>query len=245
MVEKSVSEINKILKSYQFIDNSSPFPSQNPPTSIAPPFEADPMRSIPQPQHFQNPQIQQTQYVVPTQPHNQQQYQMLPKQVSVNLSQPNFTYPLPPPPHPFLPQTQSQSQLQPQSQPQPQANTHQLPPQPPQKTFQSNAQSQQPVSYRPPSTSNIVIRAGQFEYPRFDNIKTHTTFYSKNNVYSDFGSSSSLGGGGANFYPNHQRNPSIQIQEGLANGNIVFSNYCSACGRSCGCAQTFNENVKQ
>ncbi|TXH58741.1 MAG: hypothetical protein E6Q89_02975 [Bacteroidia bacterium] len=239
-----MSEINKILKSYQFMDNSSSFPSHNLPASITPPVEVEPIRSAPQSQHIQNPQIQPTQYVVSTQPTQpyQQQYQMLPKQVPGNLSQSNFAYP--PPPPLFLPQTQSQPQLQ--SQP----NIHQLPPQPPQPSqppqtiLQSNAQSQQPVSYRPPSTSNIVIRAGQFEYPRFDNIKTHTTFYSKNNVYSDFGSSSSLGGG-ANFYPNHQRNPSIQVQEGLANGNIVFSNYCSACGRSCGCARTFNENFKQ
>lgn len=234
MVEKSVSEINKILKGYQFIDNSSPFPSQNPPVSIAPPVEVDPSRSIPQPQHFQNPQIQQTQYVVPN---HQQQYQMLPKQVFGNL--PNFTYP--PPPPSFVPQTQSQSQPNIINQLPPQPLQ---PPQPPQKILQSNAQSQQPVSYRPPSSSSIVIRAGQFEYPRFDNIKTHTTFYSKNNIYSDFGSSSSLGGG-ASVYPNHQRNPSIQVQEGIANGNIVFSNYCSSCGRSCGCARTFNENVKQ
>lgn len=80
------------------------------------------------------------------------------------------------------------------------------------------------------------------EYPRFDQIKTNTTFYSKNNVYSDVNSSSSLG---LNWQPGHYRNPSIQTHEGLANNTVTFSSYCSACGRNCGCPRTFPSQSNQ
>lgn len=83
---------------------------------------------------------------------------------------------------------------------------------------------------------NRPLSNNMFEYPTTDQVKSNTTFYSRNNVYSDIDSSSSLGV--LNRQTGHLRNPSIQIQNTIS--NIAFSsNYCSACGRNCPCARSY------
>lgn len=115
------------------------------------------------------------------------------------------------------------------------------------KIMQPTGKTSVPFGRQPPIAQSPPIQVGPvqvlarniYEYPRSDQIKTNTTFYSKNNVYSDIDSSSSLGLG--NWQAGHFRNPSIQVQDNTSSGHVTFTNYCSACGRGCACPRNLNQ----